>query len=180
VVHALIVLPEMKKWLILALLLAIGVLLLTQLRTRSNLTPAEIELRYSDQLSRLDYYAKNFTHFTEGRGVEFPPEGAEEIDASLFQIPEILDVSLVHESTNSGIATKGWSNDPLASSSYWFTNANESPPPSLRFGDGKTKNGRSTDIAVYRGALTEKKTGKVLTCRIVFDASRIPKLAEQE
>lgn len=169
----------MKKWVIHALVLAAGVLLWTQLRHRSNLTTAEIELRYSAQLSRLDYYAQNFTHFTEGRGIEFPPDGAEEIDESLFQIPEILDVSLVHEPAKSGIATKAWSNDPLKSSSYWFTNPSESARPSVKFGAGNTKSGRSTDIAVYRGELTERKTGKVLTCEIVFDASRIPKLAEQ-
>lgn len=133
-----------------------------------NLSPTTIEHDYRSQIGRANYYAQNFTKFLNGP-LEFPPKGSEPLDRSLFQIPEILNFSLLHESAKTGIHAEVWTRDPLVKSRFWFPNDSPTAAATLVTGTGTTKSGREVNIAIYRATMMEKDTGKQLRCELVFD-----------
>jgi hypothetical protein len=134
----------------------------------SSLSPTTIEHDYQTQIDRANFYAQNFTKFLKGP-LEFPPKGSEPLDRSLFQIPEILDFSLLDEAAKTGIHAEAWTHDSLVKSQFWFTNDSPSAAASLVTGTGTTKSGREVNIAIYRATMIEKDTGKQLRCEFAFD-----------
>lgn len=145
----------------------------------SSLSPTIIEHDYRAQIDRADFYAQNFTKFVKG-SLEFPPKGSEPLDRSLFQIPEMLDFSLMDETAKTGIHAEVWARDSLVTSHYWFPNQSPTAAATLVTGTGKTKSGREVNIAIYRATMIEKDTGKQLRCELVFDLDALKKRQKPE
>jgi hypothetical protein len=109
--------------------------------------------------------------------VPFPPEGTDEIDRPLFQIPSILNVEILDESTHIAMHPEAWARDPLNRESFWFTPA-ESDSPKVKIGKGTTKSGKEIEIAVYEEVVVEAATGKKVRITFDFDLNELKKHAE--
>lgn len=144
----------------------------------SSLSPTDIEHDYRSQIDRANFYAQNFTKFLKGP-LEFPPKGSEPLDRSLFQIPEILDFSLLDESAKIAIHAEVWTRDSLVTSQFWSPNDSPTAAATLVTGTGTTKSGREVNIAIYRATMIENDTGKQLRCELAFDLDALKNRQEK-
>lgn len=138
-------------------------------------SPTTIKSQFPDQFTRIDYYAQNFTKLTNA--VPFPPIGADDVDKRLFQIPAILNVSVLNESISMGIGRDSWSRESLNRKSFWLP-PGEDKLPRVAIGKASTAAGKEIEIAEYSDVVIEPKTGNRIRITIDFDLAELKKHAE--